>query len=453
MILRSLQLDWIGLRIREYIVNRQSRTFVLVSLLLALCGCLQQETPTSPPTPSSDSASDISGVISAPTSQLVNGYQVTFDGRSLVNRKTTFAYIVTGTGAGSTLDRFVIQIPPCAVGLLGSTPPGGHLGVDPSSGLFGLKWDLPLGASETRRYTITFSGDMPLGAVQVAVRSGGTSNTGLLPGPCQGAFVISGTVFIDNDASGTQNPATEPGIGSVTVQIGTSTTVTDAAGHYQFTLNSGTYSVGVPVSTAAVDFNEQLAAFFAATGPTTQNVTIGPNATNIAFGYKPQADVIVSAITSGALPTTGLDEMFWTDVLYQVKKGGTRGGYDAAAVLGFLNQIEGQFLPIPYQFTDGQELHEAYEILTDFTHASLPKLLMVLLATELNDAAGRGLTTQTLLQDVLITWGESLILSAQEVASLKQPIITGYPGLETDIQSALRVFNGLNQRGGGDIPD
>ncbi len=436
----------------------QGRIIAIASLALALAGCFQSEIPTAPSTPDVESPSTTSNVITSPASEMVNGYLVTFGGRVVVNRKTTFFYTVAGTGAASNLDRFVIQIPPCATGLIGAKPVGGHLALDPSSGIFGMKWDLPLGSTETRQYSITFSGDIPLGMVKVAVRHDGIPGVALLPGPCQGSFLISGTVFVDTDASGVQNPTTEAGIADVTVEVvagsGTLIAMTDANGHYQFTLLSGTYSVRIPSSTAAVDFNEQLAASFTATGPLTRSVSIGPDATGNDFGFNPKGAEIAADIENGNLPTTGKDEAYWARVLFEVKKGRTLDGYDAATILGFLAQIEGRFFSDPYQFTDGLELHEAYLILIGSPTALVDKLFQTLFVTELNDVAGLGLTDEASLQGVLISWGESLIIEAwPEMLTFKEPTTTARPGIETDIQTALTVFNNLNQRGGGDIPD
>ena len=86
--------------------------------------------------------------------------------------------------------------------------------------------------------------------------------------------------------------------------------------------------------------------------------------------------------------------------------------------------------------------------------ALVDQLFQTLFVTELNDAAGLGLTNEASLQGVLISWGESLIVEfKQETVTYKEPTTTARAGIETDIQTALNVFNGLNQRGGGDIPD
>jgi len=441
-------------------VKSQGRIIAIASLVLALSGCFQSEMPTAPSTPGADSPSAASNVITSTAAEIVNGYLVTFVGRTVVDGKTTFTYTVAGTGEASNLDRFVIQIPPCATGLKGAKPIGGHLGLDPSTGIFGMKWDLPLGSTETRQYSITFAGDIPLGVVKVGVRHDGTAGVVMLPGPCQGSFLVSGTVFVDTDASGFQDPTFEPGIAGVTVEVvtalGTQSASTDAGGHYQFTLLPTTYTLRIPSSTTAVDFNEQLASWFIATGPVTRNVTIGPNSTGNDFGFKPDASEITADIESGALPTTGKDQAYWARVLFEVKKGRTLDGYDAATILGFLSQIEARYFPDPYHFTDGQELHEAYLILIGRPTALVDQLFQTLFTSQLNDAAGKGLTTQVALQGTLISWGESLIIEfKQETLTFKEPTIAArpVPSIETDIQAALTVFNGLNQRGGGDIPD
>ena len=92
-------------------MKSQGRIIAIASLVLALSGCFQSEMPTAPSTPGADSPSAASNVITSTAAEIVNGYLVTFVGRTVVDGKTTFTYTVAGTGEASNLDRFVIQIP------------------------------------------------------------------------------------------------------------------------------------------------------------------------------------------------------------------------------------------------------------------------------------------------------------------------------------------------------
>ena len=175
------------------------------------------------------------------------------------------------------------------------------------------------------------------------------------------------------------------------------------------------------------------------------------------FGFKPNAKQIATQIETGILFTNGLDRSFWIKVMRAASRGDTYKGFDPTEVLGFLAQIEVKAFPDPYVFSDGNEIDEALAILTDAARDPLALLYRELFVTELNDAANRGLIADPVLQDVLISWGESLIIDRRSVGKLgagsdgldAKPA----PAIETDIQEALDVFNNLNQRGGGDIPD
>jgi hypothetical protein len=391
----------------------------------------------------------------------VNGYLITFGGRSFANDQTTYTYTVSGTGASPELTHFAIEIPACAPALVAYDPNGTTIGYDPFTGLDGIKWTRSLGAGESRTYSLTYAGDVPDGLVRVGIKAGDTGEIGVLPGPCQG-FWITGTVFVDPDSSGSLDLLDEPGIiANVTVTIagglqGTLNTATNASGQYAFQVLEGTYSVRIDGATPQADFNEELAASFSPTSASMVSVTVGPDASGVDFGYKPNAKKIISDFELGKLLCTGETRKFWTQVLRNVSRGSTYGGYDDMAVLGFLAQIEGAFFPEPYQFSDGQELAEALDILTTNPKTAVEALYRELFVTELNDAAGLGLVNDQELQDVLISWGESLIIDRTSPAAARSPLgpsMSSKTSLDSDLDDALTVFNNLNQRGGGDIPD
>lgn len=431
----------------------------LACLCLAMSGCLQPETPTSPQTQQLEAAGKEPATI-ASSQQVVNGYLVRYDGRTVANGLTTFAYTVSGMGLSPELTHFAIEIPACAPALVAATPTGTTVGNDPETGLNGIKWSQSLGSSETRSYSTTYLGDVPEGLVRVGVKAGSTAGLGVLPGPCQG-FFIAGTVYVDPDSSGSRDPADEPGIiANVTVTLtgglnGGETALTDASGYYFFKVLGGSYTVQIAAATTATDFNEQLASSFAATGPTSRTVSVGPDVTNVDFGYKPNAKKIITDLETGILITTGKKRDFWIKAVRTVSRGGTYANIDATRLLGLLAQVEAAFFPDPYQFTDGNEFAEALAILTDNSRDLVDQLRSELLAAELNDAAGLGLEGETDLQDVLLSWGESLIIDRTTPSKLGNsgPIVGKGPSIDTDVQSALTVFNSLDARGGGDIPD
>lgn len=426
---------------------------LLVILAAVLAGCAQRQIPTSPDAAALGPSFGRRAALATSGSETVNNYIVRYDGRTFAGGQTTFTYTVSGTGVGPVLNHFVIEIPSCAPSLASSTPQGGVVIADPTSGLFGIKWgDLSLGTSESRAYSITFPGDVPEGSVRVAVKAGEAVGIAVLPGPCQG-FFISGTVFVDPDGSGGRD-ASEPGIlADVTVALvdgsgAIETALTDSQGRFSFRRLEGTYTVRVDASTPATDFNEELAESFSATGPNEINVTVGPDASGIDFGFKPLTRKLITDFQTGALTSTGEPESFWTKAFRAAARGASYGGFDAAGLQALLAQIEGSFSPDPYQFTDGSELQEALAILTSKSKVPVDVLYRDLFVAELNDASGKGLVSDPDLQDVMLSWGESLIIASRSAAVSLQSVD------EFELAEASAFFGLVNNsaRGGGGSP-
>lgn len=439
----------------------QGRIVAFFSLtLVLLVGCSFEETPTSASAPRFPAREKDGATYTI--AEAFPGFLVTYTGRSVANGNTTFSYSVAGIADGSALSQLVLQIPACAGALVASSPNGGTVGPDQQSGLNGIKWgNVSVSSGQMQIYSITFAGDVPEGLIRVSAKVGSTVGSTILPGPCQG-FWVSGTVFVDSDSSGTLDPD-EPGIvADVTVALvdidgNVRTDVTDANGAYAILALDGAHVLTVAASTPATDFNEELFESFAPTTATTRNLQISGDTPNVDFGFEPKAKQIATQIELGILFTNGADRSVWTKVMRAASHGASYKSLDPSEVLGLLAEIETMAFPDPYTFSDGNEINEALAILTVQSKDPAELLFRELFVTELNDAAGFGLIADPVLQDVLISWGESLIIDSQSVSKLgtgpdgidAKPV----PSIETDIQAALDVFNGLNQRGGGDIPD
>jgi hypothetical protein len=391
----------------------------------------------------------------------IGGYNIRFDGRTVAGGQTRFSYTVSGTGTGASLNHFVIELPPCAPALASVTPSSGLVNTDAASGLYGVKWgNLSIGPSESGTFSITFPGDVSEGVVRVALKAGSVSATGAVPGPCQG-FTISGTVFVDPDASGNRNADTEPGLlANVTVSIVNSagaveTALTDVQGRFSVKELPGTYTVRIDAATAASDFNETLASSFLATGGASRSVTLGPDATGVDFGFKPQTRKLLADFDSGALASTGQPSGYWIKALRAGTRGTTYDGWNATNLKALLVQIEGAFLPDPYQFTNGSELQEALAILTTKPGTDIAALYQELLVSELNDASGKGIVGNPALQDVLISWAESIIASSSvSAAAARNGDVTAMGIVGEDVLLAEALMAKMNNsRGGGGIPD
>lgn len=157
-----------------------------------------------------------------PTGAQLGAFAVSYGGRTYNSaaNETTFSYAVAGNGQAPDLSHFDVEIPECTPPLLviEAVPSQAvSFGVDPTTGVDGIKWDLPLQVSESRTYSITFIGNVAEGAVQVAVKAGNGFELASLPGPsCQTAsldvdkFVSADGVAWD-DADDAPGPEFQPG--------------------------------------------------------------------------------------------------------------------------------------------------------------------------------------------------------------------------------------------------
>ena len=432
---------------------------------IALAGCGNQNDPLLPDSRTGDhasalrtsNASSITTSTTVTASNVINGYLVQFDGRTVANDQTIFSYTVSGAGAEHALSHFFLEIPDCAPPPDSYSPTGANIGVNPLVDLYGIKWDLPLGTDESRSYSIAFPGDVPLGVIRASVKASDLAALGTIPGPCAG-FEISGTVYVDADASGTLNDGEESGIGNVTVTLADGggdieTMTTDANGYYLFIQLAGTYTVRIDASTADDDFNENLAASFDATGPTSIVVTIGPDSPGNNFGFDPRTEEITYDIEQGALLTTGEPVKFWKKQLRAaISDSRGRVEFDAATMAQFIAEIQGLFLPDPFQFTPGNEFQEAMDILSTNSKEPLDILLKELLAAELNEVSGKGLVDAAALQSILLAWVESVIVAASASPPLTSQysdrVLLGGP-IDDRVVDAINLLIKLNGTTGG----
>jgi hypothetical protein len=436
------------------------------SLLLA--SCFDQNSPLIPE--QQESGSTISSGLpvglmatvtpTVATSSLLSGFHVQFDVRVYSNNQTTFSYTVTGAGSEHALSNFSLELPDCAPALDTYSPAGATINVHPNTGYYSITWNETLGINDSRSYSITFPGDVPLGIIRTSVKASTLSETGEIAGPCDG-FEISGTVYADADSNGVLS-GDESGISNVTVTLmdivgNIQTALTDANGEYAFLKVAGTYTVFIEASTAAIDFNEELAASFVPTGSVSKLVTVGPDSQNNDFGFDPQTKKIINDLDTGALLTDGESPKFWIRQLRSANSSNGKAEYDAATMAQFIAEVQGLFLPDPFQFTPGNEIKEAIAILNTKSKDPLQQMLIELLAAEFNHVSGKGLIGASELQEILLAWAESVAVQAEAgAASSSELIIMGVIGEgntkligATDLLSRLNGSTGGGSGGGG----
>lgn len=428
---------------------------LLAVTLAAFAGCGDTDAPTRPGVTTTDPAP-----WKAEAGNVINHYEIRFDGRTVTGGETRFAWTVTGTGVDPALSHFRVQLPECAPEPVAYSPTGSvSLNGDPNTGIYGLEWHLNVEADDTvgRQYSITFPGDVPLGEVYAAVSSGDVTGVGVIPGPCQG-YDIAGRVFVDANENGLRDPEEESGIANVQIELidaegRVSTAATDAFGDYRFRKLGGAYTIRLGLAGVDGYFNGGLTNSFDPTTALSFETAVPPESTGNDFGFSPQSEEIIFDLESGALLSDGASLKFWKSVFRTANSNGNRNPvYDNATLLGFLHEVEGLFLADPYRFTPGSELQEAFAILRSSSKDPVDQLLSELLATELNQAAGRGLIGNEDLQLVLISWGEALIADARAAdAAAAAPEKGRTPG--DDLSTAIQLFGMINTGGGGGVDE
>jgi len=138
---------------------------------LLLTSCSRELTPTSPE-PQTSAELQMAAPLSGGSYVVIRGYKVRYDGRTVAYGKTIFTYTVSGTGYDPTLSNFVVQLPSCAPAVIFTSPSDASIGVDPITTFYGVKWNLSLGTTSSRTYSIKFSGDVPEGLTRVESRAG-----------------------------------------------------------------------------------------------------------------------------------------------------------------------------------------------------------------------------------------------------------------------------------------
>ena len=115
-------------------------------------------------------------LLAFPLDAFAHHYELTYLGRSYnqADDTTTFSYEVSGTGQAPALSHFTAGIPVCdpSLELISTFPDGAGLGIDGSSGLYGVKWDFGIAQDATQVYSYTLAGNVAEGPVQVLVKAG-----------------------------------------------------------------------------------------------------------------------------------------------------------------------------------------------------------------------------------------------------------------------------------------
>lgn len=438
--------------------------------MLALAGCTQREAPLMGP-----------GGGKAALSEAVSPYTLAFISRvyDSESNQTTFTYQLQNTNATEpapatgvlgVFTSVMVEVPDCAGAPDAFTPPDGAALVTNPIGIHGVEWGVGYDDNPNFYYSVSFPGDVPAGTVRGMVTRGGQRYVQSLTGPCEGTFEVSGTVFTDTNGDGLKG-LTEFGVANVTVTLDDGEdppvfATTDADGKYLFETGEGTFTVRVNAVTSQTDFNETLFHAWNPTTATSRSVTVGPDSFGNSFGFDPNVDNIVAGIDDGTYPTDGKSFKWWRRELQRAIAGQHNTAYTPAQLLDFCHQIQALALLDEYNFTPGNELQEAYDILNNHAfgdddgtsimlttksedqgrHDAFAFLLRELLTTEFNHVSGKGLSDKA-LQAVLVNWGEGVLHDNSDAAE-----VYGGPtvnSLTSPLEDGGTIFKKVNGATGG----
>lgn len=343
-----------------------------------------------------------------------------------------------------------------------------------SYGENGITWTKTISGEGYEEYWIIFPGEIEFGEViisgELSGEGGHQSDVSCGPVCDPVEYAVAATVFIDADEDGLLDIADELGIADVALELerqdGTfELLTTDEDGLVQALRTAGEYTLRVasPDSVGNEFFNDELAASFDATTALELTITVGPDSIFNVLGFSPRIEEIINEIQIGELPSDGRTARFWKRQIFWALLDCDFPWvtYDRETLQGFLENIRVRDIESVFNFTPGQELQEAFQILRARPRTEINRLLQQLLATQLNSEAGLGLSDQE-LQDVLIAWGEAIVFENEEgaarvpgggnsLAPFKEQDVT--TAADDRIPLAIDIFTAINTGGGGGVDE
>lgn len=441
---------------------RRALLLLAAAVLLTSTGCSRDEAAL---VPSVDTGIGAGKSAAADT---VGNYIVFYEGREFDGLQTTFTYQVDRLRYdGQTLETFFLELPECAPELASFTPPRAAIGVLDDPDVYGIRWTMGVRPHDPvgQQFRLVFAGEVETGVVRTVVSDFAGSSQGRVFGPCGGG-AIRGLVFVDTDSSGAYDQATEGGLANVLVQAlgqdgGIESALTDSTGAFELLLLEGAYTVRIDTTAHAGAFNGELGARWLATTPLERTVTIPPGEEGMDFGFRPSVETVIADLQQGELQSLGVPVKFWiAELMSALDPDEVPEGIDPEVLpyrvpvytpqelLQFLSAIEGLALPEPYQFSDGEEIAEALQVLVHASGELLDVLLAELLATELNLVSGRGFEGQDGdLLAALALWGESVVVQAQDIEVAAGGTARGLR--VDDLRYVIELFRTFNVGGGG----
>ncbi|UAA37999.1 hypothetical protein KIH87_15075 [Paraneptunicella aestuarii] len=350
----------------------------------------------------------------------------TFDAAS---QTATYSYDLTVDSAEKDLSHWVLAFDTDMVIVDSTGNAVTEFGLDPTTGVYGFKWDSGQDSGTTQTYTLTVNGECNAVATEYSVKGGTYFAIGETMGPSAGdgggdpeitTYSISGSLYID--ANNNQSlDSDEPALNNTTVQLLDDSgsiiaeAFSDGNGNYTFEgLLPGNYTVVVPEATADIDsdFNESLTEYYNTWSNLTPVTVVSQDVADVDFGYSADMGAVLDDLDPTDPDADGYSFIgsgktigFWKHQHAVALKGKGRAHIDSETLTDYLTTIESLWLSNPYQF-GAAKISASNDILSARTSDETELLNKQMLATELNHVDGRGLTDNLELQATLLAYGE-----------------------------------------------
>src|SRR5712692_9091276 len=159
----------------------------LLAFLIAafvMPGCDRPTYPTQTGQPQESMKEFKAGTITTavlPQSVVLEGFTVTYNGRSLANNQTTFSYTVSGPNGDF---HYRLELPPCAPALASESPANGATSNNDAFINPGIEWHPSTGSSSTstNTFSVTYPGTVREGIVLTSVNTPSGTAAGLIAG-------------------------------------------------------------------------------------------------------------------------------------------------------------------------------------------------------------------------------------------------------------------------------
>lgn len=340
---------------------------------------------------------------------------------------TTFTYTMYGETyvagdptTGKDLSHWVIPledgmvVQDADVDLIGN--PDWSVGFDPTTGVYGLKYDDGQPLDTTYTYTFTLVGEWSAADGYFYIKAGSNRvsdsvDEGVVETPSSttvtnDSYSISGIAFVDINGNGLYDEF-EPPLADVPVALdGTFAVFTDGDGGYSISgLTAGSYYVSVDLLGGG--FVDTLTRYFNTSGMSSYQISLNADYGDVDFGYQMDVAAILADVDAEdgngngiTLGGEGRTIGFWKHQLATLIRGKGKSQIDQHQIDALIDHINSFFLSEPFTIAS---YAGGYDVMAYKGSDAHSLMLKQLLATEFNMFHGMGLHDTGLMSVILMT--------------------------------------------------